>query len=234
MFSAQEKQLVHFSEIGKVASGLIHDLSNIFMAVSVGAQEIYTLSHSYPKNKDLKKSIEKLLSSLQRANTYFLFAQKHIQLVGSKEYLCISDELQKIRQLLDFKMRDKNIIYKQKCRKKLFLYADGIKFYQIISNLISNAIDACTTITERKRCIEVRVASRAKNITIYISDNGPGIPKEYQTKVFTPFFTTKKEGVGIGLSVVKSIMEKEFSGHIFLCSAAKIGAVFKLVFPLDK
>lgn len=234
MFSAQEKQLVHFSEIGKVASGLIHDLSNIFMAVSIGVQEIHTLSHTCPKNKDLKKSIEKLLSSLQQANTYFLFAQKHIQFIGLKESFCISEELQRVRQLLNFKMKANGIIYKQKCRKKLFLYGDVIKFYQIISNIVSNAIEACGATTQRTRCIEIKVTSRAKTVTICISDNGPGIPKEYQTKVFTPFFTTKKEGVGIGLSVVKSIMEKEFSGQILLCSTAKIGTVFKLVFPLDK
>lgn len=234
MFSAQEKQLVHFSEIGKVASGLIHDLSNIFMAVSVGAQELHALSHTDPKHRVLQKSIEKLLDSLQRANTYFLFAQKHIQLVGSKEVFCVSDELQKIYHLLHFKIKSKGIKYRHVCPKDIFIYGDCIKFYQVISNILSNAIDSCSLASTRPGRVRITVIPKKNTVVLLVEDNGVGISHEYQENIFIPFFTTKKEGVGIGLSVVKSIIEKEFLGTIGFYRNKKQGVTFKVVFPLHK
>jgi signal transduction histidine kinase len=80
----------------------------------------------------------------------------------------------------------------------------------VIENLVKNAIDAM----EGKGKISLSITENDKNVFILISDNGKGIPKHLQQKIFTPGFTTKKRGWGLGLSLAKRIIEDYHNGKI--------------------
>jgi signal transduction histidine kinase len=108
---------------------------------------------------------------------------------------------------------------------------------QVVSNLISNAIDAC----DSGKCIAVRVAARSRSGVagglILVSDTGCGIPAEIRTRVFDPFFTTKRDvGTGLGLWVSKGITEKHGGALRFRSSVNPgwHGTVFSLFLPRDQ
>ncbi len=102
----------------------------------------------------------------------------------------------------------------------------GPLFDWVIENLMRNALDAM----EGKGSIEVKVQNQPQQVYIDVSDTGKGIPKQYIKKIFTPGFTTKKRGWGLGLSLARRIIEKYHHGSIFVkYSEGGKGTVFRIV-----
>lgn len=101
-------------------------------------------------------------------------------------------------------------------------YFDQDHFYQIITNLLQNALDA----TERGTPIEVSVTEEHKLIIIHIEDHGIGIAREDISRIYNPYFTKKTNGSGIGLALVKKFIEANGS-TIFVNSQAGIGTKFR-------
>ncbi|MCC7442922.1 MAG: PAS domain-containing protein [Bdellovibrionales bacterium] len=89
----------------------------------------------------------------------------------------------------------------------LFIQAREVQLSQVISNLVTNAADAVAENEGGK--IWIDVTEEADTVTLHVKDNGPGIPKANQTRIFMPFFTTKAvgKGTGLGLSVTKGVVE---------------------------
>lgn len=110
----------------------------------------------------------------------------------------------------------------------LQLTADPDLIEQVVINLITNSISAISA----KSSPEIRLISRTDSragVLIQVADNGQGIPEEIQDKIFIPFFTTRKEGSGIGLSLSRQIM-RAHKGSIALSSAPGLETVFTLRF----
>ena len=111
------------------------------------------------------------------------------------------------------------------------LKVDRRHLEEILFNLIVNACQALKAVPRdtAKSKIEISAAQQNGHINIAISDNGPGIPSDRLKKIFEPFFTTKEEGTGLGLYIVKQLVEKN-SGKIFVQSECGKGTVFSLKF----
>ena len=91
--------------------------------------------------------------------------------------------------------------------------ADRIQLQQVVANLVANAIEAMDTVTDRARTLRVKSVIRQPNdVLIMVEDSGPGIDPENADRIFHPFFTTKSEGTGMGLSICRSIIEAH-NGH---------------------
>ncbi len=104
----------------------------------------------------------------------------------------------------------------------------GPIFDWVIENLIRNALDAM----EGKGQIHIHLSNKGQQILIDISDTGKGIPKHIQQKVFTPGFSTKKRGWGLGLTLSKRIIENYHKGQLFIkYSEAQKGTCFRIMLP---
>ncbi len=111
-------------------------------------------------------------------------------------------------------------------------YADPHQFEQVLLNLISNAAEALRDQEEPRK---VKVATRAENNTILltVSDSGPGIPDELVDRIFEPFFSTKAENSGLGLSISNRIIT-DHGGRIDITRSEWGGAEFALVIPVER
>lgn len=121
-------------------------------------------------------------------------------------------------------------------KSPVFLTGDPVKFDQLISNLLLNAIDAINERTDkRNKLIEIQVRRSAHEITIYFSDNGIGIPASSKHKIFDPFFSTKApgHGEGLGLFIVWNLL-KMLGGKISLDTQYRDGARFVISLPESK
>jgi signal transduction histidine kinase len=108
---------------------------------------------------------------------------------------------------------------------------DRIQLQQAILNLIVNAMDAMSGMPSTARRITVSTARDGDSANLYVSDAGPGIPPERFDKVFEPFFTTKPEGMGMGLSIARTIIAAH-GGRLSAENRAGRGAVFRITLPL--
>ncbi|WP_233098708.1 sensor histidine kinase [Aureibaculum flavum] len=112
--------------------------------------------------------------------------------------------------------------------KELIAKLDKTQLIRVITNLTKNAIQSIEDKENPK--IEVRVAQDNNQIVITIADNGVGIEEEFKDKIFEPKFTTKSSGMGLGLAMVKNIVEA-YDGNITFVSELGIGTVFKITIP---
>lgn len=111
---------------------------------------------------------------------------------------------------------------------ELFANLDKTQLIRIVTNLVKNALQASEK--EENPMIDVQVTSTKKKVKIIVSDNGRGIPKKVQNLIFEPKFTTKSSGMGLGLPMIKNIIEA-YDGSIFFTSEEGVGTVFTVILP---
>ena len=105
----------------------------------------------------------------------------------------------------------------------------------MVANLVSNAVDSYVSFpSNQNKLVIIRIKSDRKTVRLSVRDFGCGIPKHLHKTIFEPFYTTKQkhEGVaGLGLSIVKNIIENDFSGKIKVESVPGRGTVFTIIIP---
>jgi nitrogen fixation/metabolism regulation signal transduction histidine kinase len=108
---------------------------------------------------------------------------------------------------------------------------DRAQMVRIITNLIKNALQACESI--ENPLIQVIIKKKKNNVFIDIKDNGTGISTPIRNKIFEPNFTTKSSGMGLGLGMVKNIVNS-YDGEITFTSKVNHGTTFSIYFPILK
>ncbi len=208
--------------IGKVTSGLIHELKNLIAGV-LGVSEIIELKVKDEKIKELVKALKDegeimhyvLISLLEMSKPFKL----NITLNSLKEMT------QKIVSISRFFIKGKNIEFLIDIPDDIKLLCDEVKFELTLLNLIKNSIEAI----EREGKIFVNF-KKNRDFLLVIEDTGKGIDNKYLEKIFEPFFTTKEKGAGLGLSFVKKVIE----AHGFTLNVSSIirkGTKFMIYIP---
>ena len=105
---------------------------------------------------------------------------------------------------------------------------DPIQLQQVVLNLILNALDACAVSTNPR--IVVGTVARGHEVEVSVRDNGPGLPEDVRPHLFESFFTTKSQGLGLGLVIVQSIVERHH-GQVRAENGEQGGAIFRVVLP---
>jgi signal transduction histidine kinase len=108
---------------------------------------------------------------------------------------------------------------------------DQVQLQQVLSNLMKNGIEAMSSVTARERRLQVRTsAAVAGQVLVEVMDTGAGIDPEKIPKLFEAFFTTKANGVGMGLSICRSIIESH-GGRISAEANPTVGMTFRFTLP---
>jgi len=109
---------------------------------------------------------------------------------------------------------------------------DSMGIEQVLLNLLQNAFEAISDMHDGKRQVTIRVSRDTNDaIEVTVSDTGKGLPMENIDRVFQPFFTTKSKGLGIGLSISRSIVEAH-GGHLVAELNPAGGTLFRFTLPL--
>jgi nitrogen fixation/metabolism regulation signal transduction histidine kinase len=139
--------------------------------------------------------------------------------------------LDQIRISLELFKNTDNIIFRVNWphKTKIIIYADKEQLNGVFSNLIKNGIQSIPS--EREGLIELNVQVRNDKVVVSISDNGSGIPADLKRNLFTPNFTTKSSGMGLGLSIAKKYIESA-NGRIWFESEAGKGSTFFFELPV--
>ena len=108
---------------------------------------------------------------------------------------------------------------------------DGVQIQQVVLNLVRNAVEAMEAVERRELTIATRAMADDKVVEVTIVDSGPGIAPEVADRLFQPFVTTKKTGMGLGLSICREIVEAHH-GHLSLAPSPSGGTAFRLTLPM--
>jgi signal transduction histidine kinase len=104
-----------------------------------------------------------------------------------------------------------------------------VQLQQVLTNLVMNAIDAMRTITDRPRQLLIKSEKHPDGVLIGVKDSGRGLDPEQAGRIFEPFFTTKPDGIGMGLSICRSIIGSH-GGRLWAVPGAK-GGRFQFTLP---
>jgi len=179
---------------------------------------------------DLQVSAETLQ---QRSKSLYAFVSQYHKLTRvpppEPENIKCTDLIQEMTTLLSPELMEKNIRLIADCEEKdLVLRADRGLLEQALINLVSNASDAMED--QSQPCIEIVAGTGGGTTIIRVEDNGKGIPEELMEEIYTPFFSTKADGSGIGLPLVRQIMRLH-GGFVSVTSEHGKGTRVQLHFP---
>ena len=215
--------------------GLSHELKNPLSGIK-GASQILVGELETEENKKIAniitKEIDRLTKMLDDFNQLQLFSDEIFETVDIHEIL--SD----ITFLEEKSIKSKNISFVQDFDITIpNISADIYSLKQAFINLIKNSVEAVNNdngeITITTRWNTLYKLRGEQGIYIDIKDNGTGIPKDKRDKIFSPFFTTKKTGTGLGLFFSQQIINKH-GGHIHVNSESDAGTIFTIFLPATK
>jgi PAS domain S-box-containing protein len=110
------------------------------------------------------------------------------------------------------------------------VFVDAILIEQVLLNLLKNGIDAMRDIPRQQRNLELQVQDHGHEVEFFVRDRGPGVPATLKEKLFEPFFSTKQDGMGMGLNICRTIIEFHH-GRLTVDDRPGGGAVFKFSLP---
>jgi C4-dicarboxylate-specific signal transduction histidine kinase len=152
-----------------------------------------------------------------------------------KEWLEINEAILEVIAIAQYQVRRNDIRLETQLPKGLPLVrGDRVQLQQVLLNLIVNAIEAMSEIGQRRRDLTIVSAADGPDaVRVEVRDSGTGLDPERATQVFEPFYTTKSEGLGIGLSISRSIVEAH-GGRLTAGANAPHGAVFCIWLPVEE
>jgi signal transduction histidine kinase len=143
----------------------------------------------------------------------------------------VDDLIRKVEPALRFLCTPNQIKLSVDCTSTLLTKLNPILFEQVIFNLVKNSIQALIESDRPDKRINISLKDYNDRLAIDIEDNGPGIQADNVLQIFDSFFTTKTDGLGIGLSLCRSVIER-FNGKLSLKSNSHRGVCFLIDLPI--
>lgn len=229
-------QLYRFAEFGRLSSGIFHDLINPLTAVSLTMEKLHD-ENKLP-DQGAVEQVERAVRASKRMDSFIQTVRKQLRSEGSDSLFSVKEEIEESVDLLAHKARSSGIAVRIDASDGIETYGNPVRFFQVIVNLVSNALDSYQGADKGKAREGVTVSARAESgaIRVSVKDGGLGIPSSILPSIFDPFFTTKagESGIGLGLSTTKQIIENDFGGSISVKSAEGAGSEFILSIPVRK
>jgi two-component system sensor histidine kinase FlrB len=211
--------------LGELAAGLAHQIRTPLAAALLYASQM-TLSERNPA--DQTRCAEKTVGSLKQldklVNDMLAFAHGG----AAREPVSVSALLEQVAQWLRPALREGIRLTIRTQAPGLMVRANAPSLVSAVLNLATNALQAATAPLNLELLARRTAAGRAQ---IVVSDDGPGVPAQIRERIFEPFFTTRSRGNGIGLSIVKSVVEAH-GGSVCLAESAG-GATFVIELPAE-
>lgn len=153
---------------------------------------------------------------------------------GERTMLQLNEVCREVIKLLQHDLLANGIFAKVRCQEDLPpISADHTQIHQVILNLVRNAIDAMNGHPTGKRRLSLRTAFDERAVLLWVRDTGPGVSDSDRERIFDPFYTTKANGMGLGLAICRRIIE-EHGGTLRLGETHSHGAMFEIVLPVSR
>jgi C4-dicarboxylate-specific signal transduction histidine kinase len=233
-----QNELAHANRVatmGQLTASIAHELKQPLSAVVTGGYAgLGWLKRQPPKIEEVAESFEQMIRDVTRASDVVdrihSLVKKH---VPRKEKLDINGAILELVGVIQSEMIKNSVTARMELAESLpHIQGDRVQLQQVILNLMINSIQAMSDLAGRERELHVTTELIAsEGVRVGVRDSGPGFSAENLQRLFAPFYTTKPNGMGMGLSICQSIIE-DHGGRLWASRIDPQGALFQFTIPV--
>jgi len=231
------RDLAHASRVavlGELTASIAHEINQPLGAILSNAEaaELLLESESPPLDE-----VRRILADIRNDDVRASDIIRHIRLLTRKgamrrESLDANEIAAEVVRLMETEAHSRNVsLLTQFTAARATIFGDRVHLQQVLINLILNGMEAMSDTPQAERSLYVRTATNGQQrVEISVTDSGRGIPPDKLPRLFDSFFTTKKNGMGLGLAIARSIIDAH-QGRIFAENNSDAGATFRCDLP---
>ena len=231
---AELARMMRVMTMGQLTASIAHEVSQPLSGIITNASTCLRMLKGDPPNIDgARETVQRTIRDGNRASEVItrlrtLFSKKQIDV----EPLDLNEAAREVITLLSGELQKNNVILKLEFNDLPPVNGDRVQLQQVILNLIRNGSDAMDTVNNQPRQLIIKTEMDGDHVTVSVQDSGVGFSPEIGDRLFESFFTTKQEGMGVGLSLSRSIVEAH-RGRLWAASNDGPGATFAFSIPCD-
>jgi PAS domain S-box-containing protein len=232
-----QAELAHASRVatlGEISASIAHEVNQPLAAIVANGQaSLRFLDHESPDLNDVRGALEWIVKDGNRAAEVIQRVRTLVKKTDTqKVVLDINDAINDVVALLQRELSAHRVWLKlELAADSPKVFADRVQLQQVMMNLIMNGAEAMQEVEDRPRLLTIRSSLEDGQVAVAVSDCGIGLTAEDQNRLFNAFFSTKPGGLGIGLSICRSIVEAH-GGRLWPSANPDNGATFQFVLPL--
>jgi PAS domain S-box-containing protein len=230
---AELARVSRLTTMGELAASIAHEVNQPLTAViNNGSACLRLLANNNLEPEVLRRALEGIIADGTRASTVLARIRAFIKKEpAEKSELDINEVIQEVLVLAGRELYENQVLPDHQLKTDLpSVLADRVQLQQVLLNLIMNGIEAMAAVTDRPRLLGVQSRiDESGDVLVAVSDSGTGFGLELD-RVFNPFFTTKANGMGMGLSISRSLVESH-GGRLWAAPNSPHGAVFSFTLP---
>jgi PAS domain S-box-containing protein len=221
--------------LGELTASIAHEVNQPLAAVVANAEAcLRWLDREAPDLKAARRSVEWIIDDGNRASEVI----RRVRALANKTSLekvplDINEVAREVIALVERELMSHQVSLQMELAAALpMIPADRVQLQQVIINLVMNGIEAMQSVTDRPRELTVRSQGESQQVHISVRDCGVGISPENAERMFNAFFSTKSSGMGMGLSICRSIVE-DHGGRLWATANIPYGATFQFTLPAN-
>ncbi|WP_431081322.1 sensor histidine kinase [Pseudomonas thivervalensis] len=229
--------LAHIARInmlGELAASIAHEVNQPLAAVATsGGACLRWMATEPPNLPKARQAVERIIADTHRASDIIarLRGMARHQ-APTKQWLNVADTVNAALRLMAGELNEQNITLRVQVQDGLPpMLADEVQIQQVILNLAMNAVDAMRQVDVDQRILQFQVTLESPQQLLFaVSDQGSGLSASERERVFDAFYSTKPDGMGMGLAISRSIIEAH-DGRIWVASHSPSGSTFHFTLP---
>jgi PAS domain S-box-containing protein len=233
MTQAELARVSRLTTMGEMAASIAHEVNQPLTAVVNNSSACLRLLANRNLEPDiLRQALEGIIADGTRASAVLSRIRAFIKKeAAEKSELNVSEVIQEVLTLAGRELYENQVLLEKQLTNDLpSVLADRVQLQQVLLNLIMNGIEAMTAVKDRPRLLGVQSRiDPSGDVLVAVSDSGTGFDTAVE-RAFTPFFTTKANGLGMGLSISRSLVEGH-GGRLWATHNSPYGAVFSFTLP---
>jgi C4-dicarboxylate-specific signal transduction histidine kinase len=234
MTQAELARVSRLTTMGELAASIAHEVNQPLTAVTNNGSACLRLLANHNLGPEvLRRALEEIVADGTRASAVIARIRAFIKKApAEKSQLDINEVIQEVLALACHELQKYRVLVECQLTNALpLVLADRVQLQQVLLNLIMNATEAMAAVTDRPRTLRVQSQlDEGGDVLVAVRDSGTGFGLEAD-RLFTPFSTTKADGMGMGLSISRSLVETH-GGRLWATPNAPHGAVFSFTLPV--
>jgi C4-dicarboxylate-specific signal transduction histidine kinase len=222
--------------MGRLAASITHEIAQPISAMVTNANTcLRWLTNPIPDLDEARETVRAVVEDGRRAAEVFRSIRSLVQRAEPRMgTLDINDVIEEVLVLARGELQNQNVLVRADLKATLpRLRGDRVQLQQVLLNLVTNAIQAMSGVTNRPRVLTIRSQlCERDDVLVEVEDSGIGLDPNSIDQIFESMFTTKPDGMGMGLSISKSIIAAH-GGRLWASQTDRFGAIFRMVLPAN-